>query len=143
MRETAIRLGCGLSLFGGSAPLVLSLYSMTDAPLLFADQLPAVEPPTRTRRKLATAPRKRMQGGRPARLEERNRVLVARYYYWTEIRRRRADDVRQILIDQEFFVEARTIWNVLLDQGDYLSQLLRERPTASELRQQWPSWSWS
>lgn len=84
-----------------------------------------------------------MQGGRPRRLLERNRVLVARYYYWTELKRRRPDDVQQILIDQEFFIDSRTIWNALLAQGDYLSQLMRERPTASELRQQWPSWSWS
>lgn len=111
-----------------------------DTPLLF--DLPPAEVPQQRRRRLVTAPRQRMQGGRPARLMERNRVLVARYYYWTEIKRRRSDDVEQILIDQEFFVDYRTIWNTLLAHGDYLSELLRERPTASELRQKWPSWSW-
>ena len=43
------------------------------------------------------------------RLEKRNRIMTARYYYWTEIKRRRFDDVLRILSDNEFFVEERTI----------------------------------
>ena len=31
------------------------------------------------------------------RLEKRNRIMTARYYYWTEIKRRRFDDVLRIL----------------------------------------------
>lgn len=69
-------------------------------------------------------------------------MMVLRYYYWTEVRRRRADDVLQILSDKEFFVDSRTIWNALLDHGDYLTQLLKERPRVSQLRQECPSWSW-
>ena len=37
------------------------------------------------------------------RLAKRNRTIAARYYYWTEIKRRRFDDVMKILSDYEFF----------------------------------------
>lgn len=46
---------------------------------------------------------------RADRIAKRNRLLTARYYYWTELERRRFDDVLKILADNEFFVEDRTI----------------------------------
>lgn len=45
---------------------------------------------------------------RADRIAKRNRLLTARYYYWTELERRRFDDVLKILADNEFFVEDRT-----------------------------------
>lgn len=50
------------------------------------------------------------------RLAKRNRTIAARYYYWTEIKRRRFDDVMKILSDYEFFVGERTIQNALVDR---------------------------
>ena len=58
------------------------------------------------------------------RLEKRNRIMTARYYYWTEIKRRRFDDVLRILSDNEFFVEERTISNTLVEQDDFLNGCL-------------------
>ncbi len=80
---------------------------------------------------------------RRERVKVRNRVLAARYYYWTEICRRREDDVRRILCDNEFFVEERTIANALLEQNDYLSQLIACRTTRRELRKLYPGFDWS
>ncbi len=63
----------------------------------------------------------------------RNRELIARYYYWTEIRRRRFDDVMHILSD-EFHVEDRTISNALLDFSDYLEGLYKDKKDIRELK---------
>lgn len=36
-------------------------------------------------------------------VELRDQALLRRYYYWTEIKRLRFDDVYQILSEREFF----------------------------------------
>lgn len=79
---------------------------------------------------------------RAERVEERNKMLVLRYYYWTEVKRRRTDDVIDILSCQEFYVERRTIWNAILDYGEYLSELARTRPSLRNLRNINPSFVW-
>ena len=74
------------------------------------------------------------------RIATRNRVMVARYYYWTELRRRRFDDVMHILSLEEFFVEDRTICNVLSREGDYLSSLYNRKAGGRDLENKYPSW---
>lgn len=77
------------------------------------------------------------------RLAKRNRLLVARFYYWSEVKRRRTDDTYKILSDNEFFIEQRTISNALLDNEDYYIQLMKERPSMAKLRKAYPGWSWT
>lgn len=72
---------------------------------------------------------------------KRNRELIARYYYWTEIRRRRFDDVMRIL-SEEFHVEDRTISNALLDFGDYLAGLYKGKKDVRELKKEYPYRNW-
>ena len=75
-----------------------------------------VERETVIRRRVRTQPKgDKGIASRKDRLDKRNRTLVARYYYWTEIKRRRFDDVVKILSDYEFFVEDRTISNTIVD----------------------------
>ncbi|MGL4331272.1 MAG: hypothetical protein ACRCSR_00470 [Bacteroidales bacterium] len=80
---------------------------------------------------------------RSDRLEKRNRIMTARYYYWTEIKRRRFDDVLKILSDNEFFVEERTISNTLISQDDFYNELLRSNTTLRKLRDMFPGFDWS
>lgn len=100
---------------------------------------------------LPTGPRKRSRAvpdsanevsSRRMRVDVRNRVMIARYYYWTEIRRRRFDDVMAILSQDEFFVEERTISNALLDLSDYLSELYQTKASSRILKRTYPSWCW-
>ena len=67
------------------------------------------------------------------RLEKRNRIMTARYYYWTEIKRRRFDDVLRILSDNEFFVEpsATRWWNRMIFT---MNSCVPKRPPASSKR---------
>jgi hypothetical protein len=79
---------------------------------------------------------------RRSRLDRRNRIVAARYYYWTERRRRRFDDVVRILSEQEFFVNDRTILNIISACSDYLDTLNGDRDSLRRLRKEYPSWSW-
>ena len=77
------------------------------------------------------------------RLEKRNRIMTARYYYWTEIKRRRFDDVLRILSDNEFFVEERTISNTLVEQDDFYNELLRSKASTRKLKAMFPGFDWN
>ena len=79
---------------------------------------------------------------RKQRVMKRNKVLVARYYYWTEIRRRRFDDVIKILSDYEFFVDDRTIQNALVDNDSLYRELLSNKYSARKLASLFPGLSW-
>jgi hypothetical protein len=76
------------------------------------------------------------------RLEKRNRLMTARYYYWTEIKRRRFDDVLKILSDNEFFVEERTISNTLIEQDDFYRELLRGTFSPRRFKAMFPGFDW-
>ena len=77
------------------------------------------------------------------RLDKRNRLLTARYYYWTEVKRRRFDDVLKILSDQEFFVEERTISNTLIAMDDLYNDLLNQKLSLRKLKSMYPGFDWS
>lgn len=79
---------------------------------------------------------------REERIDARNQLMAARFYYWTEVRRRRFDDVMHILSESEFFMSERTITDVLRDAGQLLSDLHTRRETPAALRRAYPSWSW-
>ena len=98
---------------------------------------------TKIRRRAFTLPNGDASIATPQdRLAKRNRTIVARYYYWTEIKRRRFDDVMKILSDYEFFVGDRTIQNALVDQDKLLHSLLEQRPTARKLAKLFPGFEW-
>lgn len=55
-----------------------------------------------------------MGKGRNRRLiERRNKKIVQRYYYWTEIRRLRFDDAVKKLSEEEFFLSENVIWYII------------------------------
>ena len=75
-------------------------------------------------------------------VNKRNYLLIARYYYWTEIIRARFDDVLKILSKKEFFVTERTITNALNDYDEFMNELLDNKTTSLELKKMFPSWNW-
>lgn len=46
-------------------------------------------------------------------ISKRDEWLLRRYYYWTEIQRRRFDDVLKILSEQEFFISEARIMAII------------------------------
>ncbi len=77
------------------------------------------------------------------RVTKRNRLMTARYYYWTELHRRRFDDTLRILADREFFIEERTIEKALLEQDDYYRELIDTKATKRQLRRIYPGFDWA
>lgn len=79
---------------------------------------------------------------RKDRVDKRNRVLVARYYYWTELKRMRFDDTLNILRNNEFFIEERTITNTLVDYDDFYKELLNKKANSRFLKKLFPGFDW-
>jgi hypothetical protein len=99
------------------------------------------EPAPRRRRSRASVQTSASKTSRQEHVYKRNRELIARYYYWTEIRRRRFDDVMRIL-SEEFHVEDRTVSNALLDFGDYLAGLYKGKKDVREFKREYPGRNW-
>ena len=116
--------------------------AITDVSELF--ELPPMEPRSRRVRHRTQAQECDSNvASRTDRVNARNRVLTARFYYWTELQRRRFDDVLRILADREFFVEERTVANALLQQDEFLARLCREKFTRKQLRKMFPGFDWN
>ena len=79
---------------------------------------------------------------RHERVSRRNRVMTARYYYWTEIKRRRFDDTVRQLSENEFFVEERTITNALIENDGFFRELSDGKAGSRELRGMFPGFDW-
>ncbi len=112
----------------------------------YEDISPAVEienTPSRGRCIPRIKPDHRIFQSRTERISYRNTIMTARYYYWTELKRRRFDDTIRILADNEFFVEDRTITNALINCNDYFRELAQNRTTTKSLREMFPGWDWS
>ncbi len=62
-------------------------------------------------------------------LELRDRKMAERWHYWTEVKRRRFDDVIKILSEEEFFVGEQTIVQVIKRQSIYLDDLNNKKKT--------------
>lgn len=73
----------------------------------------------------------------------RNKRLVARYYYWSEIKRVRFDDVLELLQEEEFFIKERNIMNILNETNSYLDTLIKGKVTQKQLKKDYPAFNWS
>lgn len=71
----------------------------------------------------------------------RDKALAARYYYWTELQRRRFDDVIYILQHHEFFIGEQRLGQVIRDQNEYISELISKRKTADQLAKEFQSFN--
>lgn len=92
----------------------------------------------------ATAPAARAHSAKEhtENIQRRNRAIGARYYYWRELRRRRTDDIRQQLCENEFFIKRRTLANCLVEQHDYIRSLKTRRMNCKELSKLYPGFNW-
>ena len=79
---------------------------------------------------------------RSDRINKRNILLSARFYYWTEIKRKRFDDVLHILADAEFFIDPRTVSNILVEKDEYLTELIRNKTSRRRLKNEFPGFDW-
>ncbi|MEJ5303223.1 MAG: transposase [Bacteroidales bacterium] len=57
-------------------------------------------------------------------IKARNRKLIERYLYWTEIERRRTDDVFRILEWEEFFIGQQSIMLIIRNNPQIVEEEL-------------------
>lgn len=83
-------------------------------------------------------------GNKTELLQNRNRILTARYYYYFHILRRRPDDIYKLLAATEFFITAETVYRILTadEQNNYLNDLIKTHATAARLQKEFPGWRW-
>ena len=79
---------------------------------------------------------------RHERVMKRNRVMAARYYYWTELKRRRFDDTIRLLSENEFFVDERTVTNVITENTDFFRSLCDSKTGSRKLKSMYPGFDW-
>lgn len=72
----------------------------------------------------------------------RNHLLVARFYYWTEIKRLRFDDAVQHLSTKEFFVGERTITNALSSINYAGTSSETNSKNFKKLQKEYPGFNW-
>jgi len=72
-------------------------------------------------------------------VSERNRALIIRYWYWSEIWQRRHASVLDTLQHQEFFLMPGRVEVILRNDNGYYNQLCGIRPTCKELAKMLPA----
>ena len=87
--------------------------------------------------------RKEAAEKRKQRLRTRNKTLAARFYYWSEVKRVRFDDVVKILESSEFFVEYQTIRIAIDSQQSFLDELYSDSKAVATLKKHFPAWNWN
>lgn len=74
--------------------------------------------------------------------DKRDEALVARYYYYAELKRNRFDDCLMAL-ENEFFLSAGYIGELVTKNVPVLKKLIDEKPTAKQLRKKYPFYNWN
>lgn len=106
------------------------------------EQLNDIKPKRRKNKRRTHTTTRASSEGRAMRIAKRNRVLLARWYYWTECRRLRSDDAIARLCD-EFFVEQRTVENAIISEDAYFRQLLSSKATTKDLGKEYDTYNWA
>lgn len=72
---------------------------------------------------------------------ERNKALIARYYFHAEINRYRYDDCIGLL-ESEFYLTSHRIIHILSDHTHKINDLIQEQPTCKDLAERHPHFNW-
>ncbi len=75
-------------------------------------------------------------------IDLRNRLLIARYYYWTDIWERRFEKVLTVLSKEEFFLTEPTLVRLIMRNDHIYREYLDAGTTVNQLARQFPSWNW-
>lgn len=62
-------------------------------------------------------------------IEKRNKKLIERYFFLTEVARNRFDDTIKTLSEDEFFISETCVLNILRNNHKYYSELMANNKT--------------
>lgn len=90
----------------------------------------------RGQQKLQPTQLKKTNKGRSQKLiADRDRALIWRYYYYSEVKRLRYDDIISEL-SNDFFISEHTVLARLVYRGEEIQQLITKRPSLQDIDQQ-------
>lgn len=75
-------------------------------------------------------------------IKKRNAALIHRYYFHTSFFNNRYETIITKLTE-EFFLSPITIPEILSDNYDALSHIKKEKPSISQLKENYPHFNWS
>ena len=67
-------------------------------------------------------------------IQARDKKLIERFYYWSEIKRKRFDDVLEVLSKEEFFISTQRIQRILYAENAYLHNLIETKHSVNKLK---------
>ena len=68
-------------------------------------------------------------------ISRRDELLMIRYFYHTEVKRLRFDDVLKVLSEEEFFIETQTILNRLTCLTDRMKERFDNKPSLAKIKE--------
>lgn len=91
-------------------------------------------PPTRTNPQLIKGRNKEL-------INERNLMILHRYYYYVRIQRKRYDDVLDELA-KEFFLTCRRIIDIVSENAEKLNEINKNQLSIKDLKTAYPFFIW-
>lgn len=79
---------------------------------------------------------------RPERMNERDKLIALRYWWYTERIKLNERYVLELLSHREFFLNERYVETIIQRQSSFISSLRGSMISASELRERYPSYLW-
>lgn len=74
------------------------------------------------------------RAARTERLAKRNEALVARYYYYSEVKGLKAEvTIREL--SQDFFLSEFTVWRLLEQNMQLIDSMIKRRPSVNDVKQ--------
>ncbi|AYD48215.1 hypothetical protein [Arachidicoccus soli] len=87
-------------------------------------------------------PKRERNGRNPELLEDRDRLLLHRFYYKTKMQRKQYQDVLREL-KNEFFLSTMQLQKILQCKGDEILHIKKTQPTVKWLRDEWGWMIWN
>lgn len=79
---------------------------------------------------------------RAERLLARNKMIALRYWWYSERCHYSVSYTVELLSNREFFLNERTIMDVIVEMSSYLPELRAMSPSARQLSVSYPNFSW-
>ena len=75
-------------------------------------------------------------------IERRDRKLIFRYYFYTQMKRLNFEQTI-VQLTVEFDIAERTITDRLQKYNEFIAKIMRQKPSVIELKKEYPYFSWS
>lgn len=75
-------------------------------------------------------------------LNERNKLVCYRYWYYAKLHKKRYDEVLKLL-SKEFFIAERSVTAIIINKSDFVKDVFKETPSLSKLKTEFYFLTWN